>query len=205
MHCSRAIKGNQEKARQLIYADDIVNALELQIDRKARMVIVHHQPVVSDLRTVFTTMKITTELERISDLATCIARVGSEHELDVVTSEIMIMKPLLLNMFRLTRQAFKNSDVTIAGQLIEYDTHLNNSCIAIQRVLHSIMVEDGRRTGECIVIANIAKRIERMGDHLKNIAQMIIYQISGQEVRHIDQAALAELLSDDDDDDEDHE
>lgn len=194
------LKGDKEKANKVIAADEIVDALELQIDQKARMVIVHHQPVVSDLRTVFTTMKITTELERISDLATCIAKVSLERNLDSAASEIEIMKPLLLNMFRLTRQAFKASDAAIAAQLIAYDAHLNNSCNAVQRVLHSLMVEDSSRTGECLAIGNIAKRIERMGDHLKNIGQMIIYQASGQEVRHIDPKELEALLSDDEDD-----
>jgi len=196
------LKGDREKARQVIDADEIVDALELQIDQKARMIIVHHQPMAGDLRTVFTTMKITTELERISDLATCIARVASEHEHDSTADEVMIMKPLLLNMFRLTLQAFKASDVGIAAQLIAYDQHLNDSCRAIDRVLHSMMVEDSARTGACITIANIAKRIERIGDHLKNIGQMIIYQASGQEVRHVDPNALAALLQDDEDEEE---
>ncbi|RMH51321.1 MAG: phosphate transport system regulatory protein PhoU [Zetaproteobacteria bacterium] len=196
------LNGQKEKARRVIDADEVVDALELQIDRKARMIIVHHQPVASDLRTVFTTMKITTELERISDLATCIARMALEEEPDPVTDELMIMKPLLFNMFRLALQAFKASDAAIAAQLIAYDRHLNESCHAIDRVLHSMMVEDPARTERCIAVANVAKRIERIGDHLKNIGQMIVYQVSGREARHVDPKMLEALLCGDDEDEE---
>jgi len=86
--------------------------------------------------------------------------------------------------------------------VISYDQHLNNSYSAVQRVMHSMMMENPALTSQCIAISNVAKRIERAGDHLKNIAQMVIYMSSGQEARHINLDQLAALLAEDDDDDE---
>ncbi|MDX8410013.1 MAG: phosphate signaling complex protein PhoU [Mariprofundales bacterium] len=197
------LQGDKEKATRVIAADKIINALELHIDQAARMLIVHHQPVASDLRSVFGALKITTELERISDLAACIGRVTCDLELENSTSEIAIMKPLLLNMFRLTREAITARDPALAAQVIKYDTHLNNSYNTVQRVMHSMMLENPAQTTQCLALINIAKRIERAGDHLKNIAEMIIYMASGQEVRHIDPSELAALLEEEDDDNDD--
>ncbi len=197
---SALLTGDREKAERVIAADEVVNALEVQIDQMARMMVVHHQPVASDLRIVFTTIKITTDLERISDLAVCIARVARDHQPDVAASEIAVMKPLVMNMFRMTREAFANSDPAIAAQVLAYDEHVNDSCLAVQRVLHSLMMETPARTTESLTVSNIAKRIERIGDHLKNIAQMIIYLASGQEVRHVSPDELNALLADEEDD-----
>ncbi|MDQ6950643.1 MAG: phosphate signaling complex protein PhoU [Mariprofundales bacterium] len=196
------LNGDKEKAENVIAADQIVNALELHIDQAARLLIVHHQPVASDLRAVFSALKMTTELERISDLAACIAKVTREIDLTTSTSELAIMKPLLLNMFRLTRESIKQRDPGLAAQVISYDIHLNNSYSAVQRVMHSMMMENPSQTTQCIALTNVAKRIERAGDHLKNIAQMVIYMTSGQEVRHIDADQLAALLAEEDDNDE---
>jgi len=190
------------KADRVIAADDMVNLLEVEIDRKARLMVVHHQPVASDLRFVFTTLKITTDLERISDLASCIARAAKECHGAQAASEIMIMKPLVLNMFRMTRAAITASDSTLAAQVITFDYNLNNSCRTVHRALQSLIMEDPRRTTECLDIGSIAKRIERIGDHLKNICQMVIYLAEGQEVRHVDPRELEALLADDDDDDD---
>ncbi len=197
------LRGDKEKAAKVIAADEIVNALELHIDQAARMLIVHHQPVASDLRIVFSALKMTTELERISDLATCISHQVGKLKLESSTSELAIMKPLLLNMFRLTREAITANDPALAAQVIQYDQHVNNSYNAVQRVLHSMMVENPAQITQCIILSNVAKRVERAGDHLKNIAQMIIYMSSGQEVRHIDPSELTALLEEEDDDDDD--
>jgi len=204
-NCKQAINAlltdDDAKADRVINADTVVNDMELEIDQMARMMVVHHQPVASDLRLVFTTLKMTTDLERISDLACCIARVAKENKCQLSASEIMIMKPLILNMFRMTREAITQSDIAIATQVLTFDHQLNISCITVQRALHSIMMEDPTRTTECLNISSIAKRIERIGDHLKNIAQMVIYLASGQEVRHVDPRELEALLAEDDDDD----
>ncbi|MDQ6964057.1 MAG: phosphate signaling complex protein PhoU [Mariprofundales bacterium] len=194
-----------EKAERVIASDGIINALEVDIDRKARLMVVHHQPVASDLRFVFTTLKITTDIERISDLASCIARVAKESPDVSSANEVMVMKPLILNMFRMIRRAIVQSDAELASQVITYDYNLNNSCHTVDRALHSFIMEDPSRTTECFKIAGVSKRIERIGDHLKHIAQMVIYLTKGQEVRHVNPQELEQFLAEEDDDDDDIE
>lgn len=198
-------EGDVEMAKSVINQDEAANALEVQVDESARNLIVRHQPAASDLRQVFAATKIVTDLERISDLAVSIANNVIEMNGKVPShpASLPIMQDMVLQQLKEARRAYKAQDVRLAQQLIERDQLINDEYANSQRVLFTYMAETPSEISHCMALANIAKLLERIGDHAKNIAEMTIYLVIGHEVRHINQAHLAELLESEGDEDED--
>ncbi|HKJ83144.1 MAG TPA: phosphate signaling complex protein PhoU [Mariprofundaceae bacterium] len=197
-------EGNVEIAKLVISQDEAANALEVQVDELARSVIVRHQPAASDLRQVFAATKIVTDLERISDLAASIA--NNTIELNgYVPSQLASlpdMQEMVLRQLKDARRAYKRQDVQLAQDVLEHDQAINAAFAESQRALFTSMTEHPSEIGHYMALANIAKQIERIGDHTKNIAEMTIYLVVGHEVRHINRDHLAELLEGDDDEEE---
>ena len=189
-------------AKQVIARDEVVNTLELKIDELARSMIIQFQPAASDLRVVFSATKIVTDLERMSDLSTQLAK----HSLNIEnlaprkSTSIPVMRELLLEQVKNTRKAYIKNNVQLAKKVIEQDKILDDSYENCQRVLLTRMVEDPASISHSIALTNIAKVIERIGDHACNIAEMIIYSSSSYEVRHLSLEELSDVLDDEDDD-----
>ena len=101
------------------------------------------------------------------------------------------------------RRAYRDGDVQLAQSILERDHLINEAFHNTQRVMLTYMAENHNHISQCMAVCNIAKILERIGDHITNIAEMVIYSAIGYEVRHINAADLKELLeSNDDDDDE---
>lgn len=198
-------EGDIEMAKAVIHQDEAANALEVQVDESARNLIVRHQPAASDLRQVFAATKIVTDLERISDLAVSIANNVIEMGGQVPShpASLPVMQDMVLQQLKEARRAYKTQDVRLAQQVIERDQLINNEYANSQRVLFTYMTETPSEISHYMALANIAKLLERIGDHAKNIAEMTIYLVIGHEVRHINQVHLAELLESEGDEDED--
>lgn len=195
--------GDREMAQRIISQDEAVNALEVQVDELARRLIVTHQPAASDLRKVFAVTKIVTDLERISDLATDIAgavsRVGGGSA--VRFGQLKVMHKLVLGQIKAVRKAYFERDVEAAHRVIEQDNVVNEAYEACQRVMLTMMLESTKQITSYLALSNVAVELERIGDHITNIAEMTIYMVIGHEVRHVSPERIQALIEDQDDDD----
>jgi phosphate transport system protein len=182
--------GDTRLADQVVEKDHHVNALEVAIDEDCNHIIARRQPAAGDLRMVMTVVKIITDLERIGDEADKIARMAklihtSERLYTPRLADINRVANLALDMLRKALDAFARLDTTTAVALLRQDEHVDEAYRAILRQLLTFMMEDPRTISASLEILFIAKAIERIGDHSKNMAEYIIYLVKGKDVRHV--------------------
>ncbi|MBL4775741.1 MAG: phosphate signaling complex protein PhoU [Mariprofundus sp.] len=180
------IKHDTKRAHKVIARDSAINALEIEIDEMTRTILALRQPAASDLRFVMTTIKVVTDLERMGDLAEGIAESmlqTADHPLTQVDS-LHDLSDLVLKQIKITLDAFARGDFDAAILCIEGDKKINAKYTAIQRELLTYMIEDPRQIGAGLIALNIAKNLERIGDHAVNVAEMVIYMVKGREIRH---------------------
>ena len=187
MTCFRI--GNAERADRVIREDDNVNQLEVQLDDQCSHLIVRRQPTANDLRTVVATIKIITDLERIGDEAAKIARTSkSLHGRGAVTVNHYEMVRSIANatsdLLHDALDAFARNDGKQALQLIAQDAIIDHEFRSIMRNLITFMMEDPRTISAALDTMWVAKAIERIGDHAKNIAEYVIYVVEGKDIRH---------------------
>ena len=182
--------GDIRLADQVVEKDHHVNALEIAIDEDCNHIIARRQPAAGDLRMVMTVVKLITDLERIGDEADKIARMAkmihtSERLYTPRLADINHVANLALDMLRKALDAFARLDTTAAVALLRQDEHVDEAYRAILRQLLTFMMEDPRTISASLEILFIAKAIERIGDHSKNMAEYIIYLVKGKDVRHV--------------------
>lgn len=181
--------GDQILMRKTLDLGFEVNSLEVEIDRKCNLVLAQRQPEAVDLRFILTVLKITTDLERIGDQAelivhraeTLFQQRGIGQHLSLDTSRCASM---VLHMAENAMEAFAKSDANIASQIIRQDQKVNEEYNFITRNLISHMLEDPRSITTALDYLFIAKAIERIGDHAKNISEYVIFMVKGEDVRH---------------------
>jgi phosphate transport system protein len=183
------ISGNVTLARQVMENDHRVNALEVGIDEDCSTVIARRQPAAKDLRMVMTVVKTITDLERIGDEAAKIARMTraiyeSDRPTVPRTSEIQHVADIALSMLRTSLDAFARLDLTVAATVVRQDEQVDKAFASILRQLITFMMEDPRTISHAIEILFIAKAIERIGDHAKNMSEYVVYLVKGKDVRH---------------------
>jgi phosphate transport system protein len=181
--------GNTSLARDVMINDHRVNALEVALDEECSTVIARRQPAAKDLRMVMTVVKTITDLERIGDEAAKIARMTlSIYESDRPTvprtSEIQSVASIALSMLRNSLDAFARLDTTLAATVVRQDEQVDKAFVSILRQLITFMMEDPRTISHAIEILFIAKAIERIGDHSKNMSEYVVYLVKGKDVRH---------------------
>jgi phosphate transport system protein len=181
--------GNTQIAARIVEDDHKVNALEVAIDEECSTIIARRQPAAVDLRMLMMVVKTITDLERIGDEAAKIARMTqSIYDADRPyvprTSEIRHMADVALAMLRNTLDAFARLDLTIAARVVRQDDRVDDAFRAILRQLITFMMEDPRTISHAIEILFIAKAIERIGDHAKNMSEYVVYMVKGKDVRH---------------------
>ncbi|HUW27721.1 MAG TPA: phosphate signaling complex protein PhoU [Sulfuriferula sp.] len=183
------ISANLELAEQVINNDHQVNALEVGLDEDCTQIIARRQPTASDLRMVMTVVKTITDLERIGDEAAKIARMARRiHESDRLTqprfNEIKYMSGMVLEMLRRALDGFARLDVSSAADIVRQDMQVDEEFRLVLRHLITFMMEDPRTISVFIDIMFVAKAIERMGDHAKNMSEYVVYMVKGKDVRH---------------------
>ena len=189
------LEGDGERAARVIADDARVNELELAIDNDLGHIIVRRQPAASDLRLILAAIKIVTDLERIGDEATKIARMARDNAAGqpLQGSRLAAMNHLsdiAIGMLRRALDAFARLDAAAAGRVCGEDAAIDDEFRGIIRQLITFMMEDPRTIGPSLQVVWVAKAFERIGDHAKNIAEYVIYIVRGRDVRHI---PLAEL------------
>lgn len=186
--------GNIGQAETVIKSDENVNTLEVSLDDACSHLIVKRQPAANDLRTVMATIKVITDLERIGDEATKIARAAKNITERGVTTinhyeTIRVMATSASNMLHDALDAFARLDGKQAIKLIAQDEAVDHEFRSIMRTLITFMMEDPRTISSALDTLWVAKAIERIGDHAKNIAEYVIYIVEGKDIRHTDYAA----------------
>ena len=176
------LAGDIEKLDKVIAEDALVNAMEVTIDDDCLHIIARRQPAASDLRIVFTVIKVITDLERIGDEAKKIARMGktiyqSERYQMPRFREIEKMADVALGMLRRALDAFARLDTSAALELAEADQELDEDFAAELRQLITFMMEDPRTISMSIDTLFISKAIERIGDHATNISEYVVYLV----------------------------
>jgi phosphate transport system protein len=189
------IDGDAERAAQVIAGDAKVNELELAIDGDLGQIIVRRQPAASDLRLILAAIKIVTDLERIGDEATKIARMAQEVHASAPRQAPRLvalshLSEVSIGMVRRSLDAFARLDAAAAARVAAEDMAIDEEFRAILRQLLTFMMEDPRTITMALQHVWVAKAFERIGDHAKNIAEYVIYIVKGRDVRHI---PLAEL------------
>jgi len=174
-------------ARQVIERDHHVNTLDVEIDEECIRLLALHQPAARDLRLVTTAMKISTELERISDLAENISEraieLNEEPQLKPYI-DIPMMGRMARGMVKESIDAFVKDDSTIARKVLTNDDFVDDLMEQIFRELLSFMIEDTRTITRAIRLSFIAKYLERIADHATNIAELVVYLVEGKIIRH---------------------
>jgi phosphate transport system protein len=167
-----------------------VNDLERALDDDLRTVIVRRQPAASDLRLIMAVSKTVTDLERIGDEATKIARMAREIHANpnkgstARLNMIHHVSEVGTGMLRRSLDSFARLDPVAAARVIGEDATIDEEFHAIVRQLITFMMEDPRSISASINVIWVAKAIERIGDHAKNIAEQTIYIVKGTDVRH---------------------
>ncbi|MCA1979680.1 MAG: phosphate signaling complex protein PhoU [Thiobacillus sp.] len=183
------VKGDLELAERVEASDHNVNALEVAIDEECINIIARRQPTASDLRMVMMVVKTITDLERIGDEAAKIARMAKLiHKAERISlprfSEVKYMSDLVLDMLRKALDGFARLDATKAVDIVRQDEAVDEEFRLNLRHLITFMMEDPRTISVFIDILFVAKAIERMGDHAKNMSEYVVYMVKGKDVRH---------------------
>jgi phosphate transport system protein len=181
--------GNRDLIERVSTSDYQVNAYEVSIDNDCSHIIVRRQPAAGDLRMIMAISKTVTDLERIGDEAEKIARMSKQiHERGVLHvqrfADVRHAGTTAVRMLRQALDAFARQDAAQAARVVLEDVAIDDEFRSIIRQLITFMMEDPRTISTALEIVWIAKAIERIGDHAKNIAEYVIYFVKGTDVRH---------------------
>jgi phosphate transport system protein len=183
------VKLDPNLAKEVMDNDHRVNALEVQIDEDCSHIIARRQPTAGDLRMVMMIVKTITDLERIGDEATKIARTAQkifdeDRMYKPRFNEIKAMVALVREMLSTSLDGFARLDVSKTVEVARQDEQVDEQFRAAMRQLITFMLEDPRTISMSLEVLFVAKAIERIGDHAKNIAEYVVYMVKGKDVRH---------------------
>ncbi|WP_243027054.1 phosphate signaling complex protein PhoU [Thermus albus] len=180
------VEGNRAKAEEVIVKDREVDALELKIENQAITLIARHQPVASDLRLIFTVIKALTDLERAGDYAMHVAEDALLLAQDPPLKRYVILQEMakrLLEMMDTLGKAVAEKDPALARQVLAMDDQVDSLYEEVTRELITYMLEDPRTLTKALTLMRVARSYERLGDHLENVAERVIYWLTGEVYR----------------------
>ncbi|WP_167632402.1 phosphate signaling complex protein PhoU [Mariprofundus ferrooxydans] len=193
------IEQDAKRARKVIERDRAINSLEIEVDDMTRNLLALRQPAAGDLRFIITTIKIVTDLERSGDLAEAIAEAmlqTEDHPLTHTDSLHNLADKAILQLQQ-ALDCFAHGDADLAMAIIESDKKVNTLFKSLQRENLTYMMEDHRQITSGLLAYSIGKNLERIGDHAVNIAEMVVYMVRGQDVRHSSYKKAAALVAED--------
>jgi len=181
------VERDSELAKEVIRRDHLINALDVKIDEECVRLIALRQPMARDLRLITTAMKITTDLERMGDLAGNIAEraieLNAEPQLKPFKN-IPKMAEITQQMVRDTLDSFVTGCSRLPYEVIKRDDEVDDLTIRNFEELLGLMIQDPKIIPLAVKRTYIAKYLERIADHATNIAEMIIYMCKGKMIRH---------------------
>ncbi|ARP95671.1 phosphate signaling complex protein PhoU [Bordetella genomosp. 13] len=165
-----------------------VNRYEVEIDERISLLLARHQPTAIDLRTLLAVSKMLTDMERSGDeadkIATTVRRMQDTDRPQIQLVELRHMADMVGNMLRLSLDAFARLDAVQAAKVVRSDKEVDKEWKAALRNLITYMMEDPRTISRAIDMVFIARALERIGDHAKNMSERVIYMVKGADVRH---------------------
>ncbi|MDO8746453.1 MAG: phosphate signaling complex protein PhoU [Thermodesulfovibrionales bacterium] len=182
------VERNSKLAADIIDKDPQVNAIDVEIDEECIRLIALRQPRAGDLRLITTAMKITTDLERIGDLAVDVSeRVLELNEEPQLKPYIDIprMAEIAQGMVRDALDAFVKRDSALARDVLVRDDLVDNLNWQVFNELLFFMIQDPKTVSRAVKITYVSKYIERIADHATNIAEMVVYLVEGKIIRHM--------------------
>jgi phosphate transport system protein len=188
----KAVKSLVDRDSQLatiiIERDHEVNRLDVDIDELCIKLLALHQPAGRDLRFITTGLKITTDLERIGDMAVNICEraleLNEEPQLKPYI-DIPRMAQIAQRMIRQSLDAFVREDTDLALRVCKDDNEVDQLNAQIFRETVSFMIENPQTISRATKIGSVSKYLERIADHATNIAEMVIYMVKGKSIRHM--------------------
>ena len=182
---------NGDLASTVLKTEEQVNAMEVAIDRDLSSIIARRQPTARDLRLLIAVSKTIANLERIGDEAARIARTvqrllnaGVSSRMRLPVGDLTFECELATKQLRKVLDAFARLDTAAAVEVLRHDDQIDREFEGLMRKLITYMMEDPRTISSAIDLVFVAKAIERVGDHAKNLAEQIIYIVKGTDVRH---------------------
>lgn len=181
------VERDSDLAREVIKKDHQINALDVEIDEECIRLIALRQPKAGDLRFITTAMKITTDLERMGDLAEDICERAIELNEEPPLKpyiDIPRMAEIAQGMLIDVLDAFVRRDPHIAYDVIKRDDEVDRLTVQVFNELLFFMIQDPKTVSRAVKITYIAKYLERIADHATNIAEMVVYMVEGKMIRH---------------------
>ena len=195
------ISFSSEMANTVLTQEQDVNTMEVEIDRDLSSIIARRQPTARDLRLLIAISKTIANLERVGDEAARIARTvqrlinaGVPSRLQLPMSDLAYEAELAIALLRKALDAFARLDVEQALDVLKQDDQIDKEFDGLMRKLITYMMEDPRTISTSIDLIFVAKAIERVGDHAKNLAEVIIYVVKGMDVRHNSPEAVETMV-----------
>ena len=166
-----------------------INLLQIQLDQQCAQIIARRQPTAVDLRMILMVTKVVNDLERIGDETKKVAyKAAQSRSVDRLAQvrhyDVARIAGAALEMLRHALDSFARLDVEAAAAIIDEDEEIDAGFAAILRQLISYMMEDPRTISAALDLVFVAKSIERIGDHAKNIAEAVVQVVKGKDVRH---------------------
>ena len=192
---------SSEVASEVLATEEKVNTMEIEIDRDLSSIIARRQPTARDLRLLIAISKTIANLERVGDEAARVARTvqrlinaGVSSRMRLPVKDLAHESDLAVAQLRKALDAFARLDVEKAIEVLHGDDQIDQEFEGLMRKLITFMMEDPRTISSSIDLVFVAKAIERVGDHAKNLAEQIIYIVKGTDVRHNPVESIASLV-----------
>jgi phosphate transport system protein len=189
-----------QAADDVLVMENRVNTFEVEIDREISSTIGRRQPTARDLRLLIAMSKTTANLERVGDEAAKIARmvksiIDTAAPRALPSSDLRVSAELASGLLRKALDSFARLDVPMAVSILREDNQIDQEFDGFVRKLITYMMEDPRTITASLDLLFVAKAIERIGDHAKNIAEFVIYIVKGEDVRHTPLADVESSLN----------
>jgi phosphate transport system protein len=182
------LERDSKLAERTIATDKVVDRMEVELDGQCLQILARRQPVASDLRFITLVLKVVTDLERIADLGVNICErvieLSTEPQLKPYV-DIPHMGREAQSMLREVLDAFVAKDAERARKVIDRDQVVDALYAQVFRELLTFMMESAHNVYRATRLQSIAKYLERMADHTTNLAEMVIFMVDGQDVRHL--------------------
>jgi phosphate transport system protein len=182
-------KDDQGISEEVGANEQMINRMQVDMDQQCSQIIAKRQPAAIDLRMILTVTKIVNDLERVGDETKKIAKKAAQASQNSRLNQVRFFDVARAaerakDMLQLALDSFARLDVNAAAEVIDLDDEIDAAFSAILRQLISYMMEDPRTISPALEIVFIAKSIERIGDHAKNIAEAVVQVVKGIDVRH---------------------
>lgn len=173
-------------AQQVMDGDDAIDDMQVDIEDKCMLLIARQQPLARDLRIIGTGLKITTDLERVGDhafdIANIVLKIGKQPHIKSLI-DIPRMADMAQKMLKDSLEAYINLDIAVAEQVCHADDEVDVLYDQIFRELLTYTIEEPKNISQATQIIFVARFLERVADHATNIAEWVIYLVTGQRLR----------------------